>query len=319
MKASKAWWGLALSAIAGCAAPDMGGDFILWRERTFTLNKRIIGEPWPLYATGIESVYAGLPPATSPNARDRNGITPLFAAAYGDDWTTVGRLLREGADPNARVPSGSRVILSRMRGKGSAEKWDIAGWMPIHVAAYLRREEIARALVEAGAKPDARTPDGRAPLHLVFMNHYTDSGDVSHGAMAEALAGMGADPNAKDGRGMSALDYAAGFPPGFGEPLLAAGARTTLRWAAERGDLEAVQTLLAGGAAVNASDHTGWTALHLAASGGHLEVVKALLARGADPRLKHEHGRTALEEVKAGRQDVADVLRAAESRSRESR
>ena len=53
--------------------------------------------------------------------------------------------------------------------------------------------------------------------------------------------------------------------------------------AAERGDLEAVRALLAGGAAdVNAAQGDGMTALHWAAEGGDLEIAQLLLSAGAD-------------------------------------
>jgi cytochrome c len=54
--------------------------------------------------------------------------------------------------------------------------------------------------------------------------------------------------------------------------------------AARRGDLAAVERLLAGGAQVEATDGGGATPLYLAASEGHAAVVARLLAAGGDPR-----------------------------------
>jgi uncharacterized protein len=53
---------------------------------------------------------------------------------------------------------------------------------------------------------------------------------------------------------------------------------TALMMAAYKGNLPAVQALLAKGAAVQRS---GWTALHYAAAGGHDDIAALLLERGA--------------------------------------
>jgi cytochrome c len=54
--------------------------------------------------------------------------------------------------------------------------------------------------------------------------------------------------------------------------------------AARRGDLAAVERLLAAGAQVDATDGGGATPLYLAAGEGHAAVVARLLAAGGDPR-----------------------------------
>ncbi len=61
-------------------------------------------------------------------------------------------------------------------------------------------------------------------------------------------------------------------------------AAAELHDAARRGDLAAVERLLAGGAQVEATDSGGATPLYVAAGEGHAAVVARLLAGGADPR-----------------------------------
>jgi ankyrin repeat protein len=56
--------------------------------------------------------------------------------------------------------------------------------------------------------------------------------------------------------------------------------------AAKKGDVEAVKSLIAKGADVNARTNYGATALHFAADRGHLEVIKALVEAGADVNAK---------------------------------
>jgi ankyrin repeat protein len=64
--------------------------------------------------------------------------------------------------------------------------------------------------------------------------------------------------------------------------------------AARSGDQERVQSLLASGAAVDARDEEGSTALMFAALSGDSRMVRALLDAGADPNLKDANGETAL-------------------------
>lgn len=53
--------------------------------------------------------------------------------------------------------------------------------------------------------------------------------------------------------------------------------------------------LLTYGADVNVSQHGGWTPLHQAADHGNLELVQLLLAHGANPAAQSEAGQTAIE------------------------
>ena len=56
--------------------------------------------------------------------------------------------------------------------------------------------------------------------------------------------------------------------------------------AAEEGDIEQVQKLIAAGADVNAKNSYGRSSLHEAAFQGHEDVVELLLANGADINLR---------------------------------
>ncbi len=91
-------------------------------------------------------------------------------------------------------------------------------------------------------------------------------------AAVKALLKSGADVNAAQGDGMTAL-----------------------HWAATNGDAPLVQMLLSAGANVRATTRLGGiTALHMASEGGHSEVVAALIAAGANPNLATSTGATAL-------------------------
>ncbi|MGC9119757.1 MAG: ankyrin repeat domain-containing protein, partial [Thermoproteus sp.] len=61
--------------------------------------------------------------------------------------------------------------------------------------------EAAALLLGYGARPDARDPRGRTPLHLAAENCLED--------VFKLLIELGADPHAKDRYGKAPLDYAA--------------------------------------------------------------------------------------------------------------
>ncbi len=67
-----------------------------------------------------------------------------------------------------------------------------------------------------------------------------------------------------------------------------------LRWAAKQGDVAAIGVALGGGAAVDATDKDGGTALMLAARSGHAAAVEALARAGADLEATDKDGWTAL-------------------------
>ncbi|MEW6322655.1 MAG: ankyrin repeat domain-containing protein [Acidobacteriota bacterium] len=95
------------------------------------------------------------------------------------------------------------------------------------------------------------------------------AGDVD---AVRALLKDGADVNAAQGDGMTAL-----------------------HWAATQGHTELARMLLVAGANVRALTRLGgYTPLHLAAKAGHAGVVAALLAAGADPNAASSVGSTPL-------------------------
>ena len=83
---------------------------------------------------------------------------------------------------------------------------------------------------------------------------------------------------------------------------------TALHYAAHRGDLETVGTLLAAGARVDAVTRYGVRPLALAAENGDAAVVRRLLTAGADPNGSQPGGETAL--MTAARTGDAETIRA---------
>lgn len=123
----------------------------------------------------------------------------------------------------------------------------------------------------------------------------------------QALLNAGADPNARDSDGNTALIKAATENENHEvvKVLLAAGANpnikakeggeTALMWAAWRSNSKMVQALLEAGANPNAKNKSNETALMWAADYVvSSEVLKALLDAGADPNARDRDGNTAL-------------------------
>ena len=75
--------------------------------------------------------------------------------------------------------------------------------------------------------------------------------------------------------------------------LVDASGRTTLSWAAGKGDRDAMKELLRCGADPSHADKDGWTPLHWSAYAQNHECVRLLLAAKADINAKDRHGNTA--------------------------
>ena len=102
-----------------------------------------------------------------------------------------------------------------------------------------------------------------APIHNAARNRNLNN--------VRALLNSGANINARDNDGSTALI-----------------------WAARFGHLATVRELLDRGANINARSNSGWTALICATYYGHLAVVRLLLDRGANINARDHVGQTAL-------------------------
>ncbi|MGW3964449.1 ankyrin repeat domain-containing protein [Amycolatopsis sp. NPDC005003] len=248
-------------------------------------------------------------------ARGTNGNDLLGMAGATHDERLSRLLLERGADP---------------------ARGNVHGWTPLHQAAYSNLPLLLDLLLQHGAPVDVPARgDGGTPLVVALF--------WGHREAAEKLAGHSRAPgNLRVAAGLGDVGLlgellepghpAAGAHRGFYRPhsgfprwqpaddpaeavdealawaarndrtealrtLVARGADvnadvyrgTALAWAAASGKLAAVQTLLDLGADVNfrgtfgGPNHgEGVTALHLAAQSGHLDVIRALVETGAD-------------------------------------
>ena len=153
-------------------------------------------------------------------------------------------------------------------------------------------------------------------------NKLIQSSKFGNKETVEKLLKEGADVNAKNSEGYTALELAS--RNGHTEivsMLLEKGADvnaktnegiTALIRASEKGHTETVARLLEKGADVNAKDSDGWTALMWASRNGHTETVTILLEEGADVNAKDNYflGSTALDiAIKKEHPEIVKLLK----------
>ena len=110
------------------------------------------------------------------------------------------------------------------------------------------------------------------PLQGASGTDVADAAKARDAGAVKSLLKSGADVNAAQGDGMTAL-----------------------HWAATNGDAALAQMLLSAGANIRATTRLGGiTALHIASQSGHAQVVAALIAAGSDPNGATSTGATAL-------------------------
>ena len=284
------------------------------------VNRRRHDDRTPLYLAAsnaspraAEIVGVLLAAGADANGRDENGEdtgnAPLYAAAMTQNVAAMELLLAAGGEVNVTGSSDYQSLLADVLGRGRFD----CGYAP--VAATLR---------EAGAVSWRTVGEQRMPY--VPGPPAVECETVS--AAVQELIDSGADLDAQDGRGFTALHRAAvaGKPVDIAA-LAAAGAdvNATTRgvrltplhvavwW---RASLATVQALIDAEAAVDATDSLGLSALHRAARDRRTDpaVVAALLAGGADPNAQDNLGRTPLDDATQANVNnaaIADLLRQA--------
>jgi ankyrin repeat protein len=212
-------------------------------------------------------VVAPAPAQVPPSSAERSAYTGLFAAALTGDVAAI------------RAAGGTAAVAR-----------DGHGRTPLHVAAYARKHDAMRALVAAGANPNAFENDR---YDIVTIAAVAD--DVETLRVALALGGSARNVTSRyDG--------------------------TALIAAAHLGHDAVVRELIRAGAPLDHVNNLGWTALIesiVLGDGGprHVATLKALVDAGANVNLGDRSGTTPLALASArGYGEMAAILRSAGAR-----
>jgi 26S proteasome non-ATPase regulatory subunit 10 len=173
-----------------------------------------------------------------------------------------GRTLLHSASTSGNVEL-VQLLLHVCGGEGYVDVSDPEGWSPLISAASCGHEAIARLLLDAGARPDTATQQGRTALHYAASK--------GHLAIAKLLLQAGASPQASDVTGALPLHRAA-----------------------SQGHWPLVRLLLGVTKTPDAKDRSGATPLFLAAQGGHQVAALMLTAHGCDVETEDGEGETPL-------------------------
>ncbi|XP_029981407.1 ankyrin repeat domain-containing protein 50 [Sphaeramia orbicularis] len=255
---------------------------------------------------------------------DNEGWTALRSASWGGHSEAVRLLLDAGADVDGCDGEGrtalraaawgghDEIVLTLLDYGAHVDKADCKGRTPLIAAAYMGHHEAVEILLDHNAAVNLADGDGRTALSVSALCVPTAAGVKGYGEVACLLLERGADPGHRDHDGMTPLLLAAyeghddivellleagadvDETAGPNGNVSAAAAVTPLLAAAAMGQIKTVSRLLFWGAAVDAIDCEGRTALCLAAARGSVEVVRALLDRGLDENHKDDLGWTPL-------------------------
>lgn len=188
---------------------------------------------------------SALDAGADPNAKNQSGRTALHEGALNGEVARL--LLDNGADPNVQ---------------------DVEGKTALHIAARAPHDTSTETLLQGGANPSITDAKGATPLI-----------GVTNAKNADLLLDYGADVNARDAKGDTALHVDA-------------------RW--RRSDTEVTERLAQRGADLDARNDKGETPLHLAAARDNRNHVDALLNHGADHEATNALGKTPLDLIKRG-------------------
>lgn len=104
--------------------------------------------------------------------------------------------------PAGSIPASSvRQDIAELAQSGLLDQSN-ADRTPLGLACGLGLADWTKALIKAGASPDAPDPDGNTPFHLLASYH--------HPELAPLLLKAGADPQAKNHAGKTPMDLAVG-------------------------------------------------------------------------------------------------------------
>lgn len=147
-------------------------------------------------ASGLRELLAHDPGAAA--ARDERGLTALMRAAYrGGETLEVVREAKPPLDPF------DRIVVGHNDGLPAPDAWTPDGFTPLHIAAFARNTDAARALLSEGADPNALATAPFARVTPLGTCAFAGATEV-----ARVLLEHGADPMLTADHGFTPLDSA---------------------------------------------------------------------------------------------------------------
>ncbi len=207
-------------------------------------------------ADRVRSLLAADPSLAS--ARGDDGVSALLLARYRFDRPVMDALL--AADPDLDVFEAAALgRIDRLRARllddpDAATAFSPDGFTALHLAAFFGKPEVARLLIDAGARVDSYTTNEFAnqPLHAAAAGRNVE--------VCRVLLAAGADVDATQH-----------------------GGYTPLHEAAQHGDVEMVELFLSAGADPSGRVADGGRPADLAEAAGHHDLA-ARLRSVADAR-----------------------------------
>ena len=187
-------------------------------------------------------------------AKDENGVSAVLLAHYYGQAEVAAALVKRKPVLDifeaATVGDAARVRTLVTKDRAAANAWSSDGFFPLGLAAFFKRPDVVKVLLENGADVRmASRPAGFTPLHSAVAD---DAGDVTK-ELVKMLLDAGADPNAKSASG-----------------------GTPLHTAAFTGNLAVLEMLLEAKADASARDREGRSALDIARERGNTEAAALL-------------------------------------------
>lgn len=153
----------------------------------------------------VEQLLATHP--TLARARNQNGASAIMQARYEGRHDLV-ELLRSKAGELDVFEAATLGDLSRLRSllasnPALAKAFSQDGFTALHLATFFAQPEAAEELLRAGADPNAMATN---PMKVAVINSAAASGRAD---LVKIVLGAGADPNARQMAGYTALHAAA--------------------------------------------------------------------------------------------------------------
>jgi cytohesin len=261
---------------------------------------------------------------------DAYGYTALHYASAGGHAAFIRVLLKHKANVSAKqgrdyeqpihfaAASGSRESVQLLLDAGAdAKAEDVGSWFtPLHIAAAKGDAAVIELLVARKADVKAMDTEGRTPLHL--------AAERGQRAGVEALLRAKVPPDLRQKRtNRTAVHLAATkdhadvlktlLTHGAAVDAIDSEGQSALHLAASQQNIKAANELIAANANVNlATPSSKDTPLHYAAAAGDVEMVQLLLSHKADPNAKNKAGSTPYDLAKElEMKQLAELLRKA--------